>query len=261
MSDPQKPLKESQMPLKPNSESEPESSTSTSLTTVTSPTPQTTAPGNSKSVTRGGSDGHLIRTRKNKIALDNVEHHVGGREAVIDIIGSAKLDKREEHFLRLMCDPSRANDSLVTICRDAGLHPTHVIDMLRDGAKAQGTALGLIFMSQALPDIAADLVDKSVDAKVECHNCFGEGFTDQDVKCTVCYGRGEIFRPSDIDRQKMIADYTGLAPKKTGINLNMQQNVGVAPSGTMFSKYVKMSDEAAYDVIDVTPEKEPESGS
>lgn len=250
------PLNESPESSKPDSETEPQSLKSTSLMTQTSPTPPTEAPGKSLKGTRGGRDGAAIRTKKNKIALDNMEHYAGGREAVIDLIGSHKLDKREEHFLRLLCDPARNGDSMVTICRDAGLSPNHIIDMLRDGAKAQGTAIGITIMAQSLPEVAQDIVEKSVDALVQCPNCLGEGYTAEDVKCTACHGRGEVFRSSDIDRQKMLADYTGLAPKKSGINIMNQQNVGVSSSGTMFSKYVKMSDEAAYDVVDVTPEAE-----
>ena len=257
MSDPQQPLKESQTSLSESLEV-PESSNSTNQTTPMSPTPTTVKPGNSLSLTRGGRDGALTRTRKNQVALDNVESHVGGREMLIDTLAMGTLDKKQEHFLRLLCDPARMKDSVVTIARDAGLNPLQVLDMLRDSSKSKGTSIALTYMSEALPDVAADIIDKSVDAKVECPHCFGEGFVDQDVKCPQCLGRGEIFRPSDIDRQKMIADYTGLAPKKTGMNINMNQQVGVVNPGNFFSKYVKQSDEAAYDVqdvIDVKPEE------
>lgn len=220
--------------------------------TETSPTPQTPQAGNALSKTSAAA---LYRSKTTKTALDRLEEGIGGREVLIDTIGLATLDKKQEHFLRLLCDPTRAKDSLVTIARDSGLLPTHILELFRNASFAKANALAMSQLSEALPAIVRDIADKSVDAKVECPVCFGEGFTDKDVKCGVCQGRGLVFRGSDIDRQKLVLDATGIIKRGPGVAVNVQQNVGISSGGaTMFSKYVRASDDTAYDVSDIEAE-------
>jgi hypothetical protein len=107
-------------------------------------------------------------------------------------------------------------------------------------------------ISEALPRVVKDVAEKSIDAKVECPNCFGEGFTAEDVKCTMCNGRGQIFRASDLDRQKVLLEAGGVLKKGPGVAVQVNQNVNnniQAPN--MFSRYVKDSDETAYNVSDI----------
>jgi len=194
----------------------------------------------------------LYKSKTTKTALDRLEENIGGREALVDTIGLASLDKKQEHFLRLLCDPARAHDSLVTIARDSGLLPTNIMALFRDAAFAKAHTLAMGQLSEAVPAIVKDITDKSVDAKIECPNCFGEGFIDEGVKCGQCSGRGQVMRTSDIDRQKIALEAAGVLRKGPGVSVNVQQNVGVSTGGaTLFSKYVKASDETAYDVSDI----------
>jgi hypothetical protein len=256
MSELPQPSKESQTTSEQNALDESQNST-TDLKMTPSATPQTTEPGNGLSLTRGGSDGRAIRTRKNKTILDNFEDAVGGRDELIDSLAMYSLDKKQEHFLRLICDPARANDSLVTIARDAGVAPMAILDLFRQAHSAKGAALAMARMSTKLPQIAEDIIQKSVDSKVECPTCFGEKYIAEGVQCPQCIGKGEVFRPSDIDRQKMVTEITGLQKKGPGVQVNTAVQVNNHNSGAnMFSKYVKASDEAAYDVIDVIPEED-----
>jgi hypothetical protein len=170
---------------------------------------------------------------------------------LIDTIALANLDKKQEHFLRLLCDPARAGQSLVTIARDCGLLPTHVLELYRNAAFAKAHALAMGQLAEALPAIARDIADKSVDAKVECPRCFGEKYESEGVTCSQCAGKGLVFRASDLDRQKIALETTGVLKKGPGVNVNVNQQVAVAQPGTFFSKYVKASDETAYDVTDM----------
>src|SRR5687767_8697652 len=124
----------------PMSTAEPESnpsSTPTQTPTTSSPTSQTTALTTGNNLTRGGHDGQAIMTKRNKTSLDRFEDSIGGRENLIDTLALANLDKKQEHFLRLLCDPARQRDSLVTIARDCGLLPVHVLDMFRHASFAK----------------------------------------------------------------------------------------------------------------------------
>jgi hypothetical protein len=211
-------------------------------------------------LTRGGSDGGAIRTKSNKTVLDRFEDSIGGRENLIDTLALSNLDKKQEHFLRLLCDPARQRDSLVTIARDCGILPVHILEVFRSASFSKANALAMGQLTEALPAVVKDIADKSVDAKVECPTCFGDGNISEGVQCPQCNGRGEVFRPSDLDRQKLVLDATGIVKKGPGVAVNVQQNVGVVSPNSFFSKYVKASDEAAYDVTDMTLDAEVVDG-
>lgn len=224
--------------------------------TTPSVTPQTPERTSSKFLMPAGSDGQKWMTQRNRTALDNFEEAVGGRDVLIDSLAMYNLDKKQEHFVRLLCDPARIHDSLVTICRDAGLNPIALFDLFTEANRAKGTALAMARMATKLPEVAEDILQKSVDAKVECPSCFGEGFIAEDVKCPQCYGKGKILRESDIDRQKMVSEITGLQKKGPGVQVNTAVQVNNAVTApNLFSKYVKSSDEAAYDVVDAQVEE------
>lgn len=187
--------------------------------------------------------------------LDNLEVAIGGRAAVIEKLELAPLDKRQQHFLDLLSDPRRATESVYTIAKDAGIRPMQVLDLLRTATTAAATAVAMGRLTEALPSIADDLAKKSVDAIVTCPQCLGSGESAQDVACVICNGRGQVLRQSDIDRQKMVLETTGVLKKGPGVAVNVQQNnVGTINSNNFFSKYVKDSDTAAYDVDPIEAE-------
>jgi len=190
--------------------------------------------------------------RWKKTTLEAFEEAVGGREQVVEILGSAKLDQRQQFFVELLTDPARERDSISAVARDAGLTVVQAVEVLRSAAHARSTALGLVRLATAVPAVADDLAAKSVDAKIECPQCFGAGYVTDGVTCAACNGKGLIFRGSDLDRQKIVLESTGILKKGPGMNVNVNQQVGIMQPGNFFSKYVKASDAAAYDVIDET---------
>ena len=202
----------------------------------------------------------LAPLKKNKTALEALEYSVGGREAVIDTIELGALDKKQQHFLDLLSDPKRKRDTISTIARDAGLTAVQVLELFRSASFAKANALAMAKMAEAAPAIVDDIASKSVDAKIECPTCFGTKTIADSVPCPHCFGKGEIMRPSDLDRQKIILESTGISKKQGGVNVNVNTQVGVVSPGSFFSNYVKSSDKAAYDVeaVDITPEEPKE---
>lgn len=209
--------------------------------TKTSPTPLTAQ---QLSVNPGVA---LIKIpKKFKTVLEEVEEEHGGRDALISILAESPLDKKQQHFLDLLCDPKRIKDSVSTIARDAGLSPSQAVTLLRTSAAAKSLARGLSKLSNSIPAVVEDLTSKAVDSKIECPECFGSG-NGLDGLCMRCSGKGMVMQYSDLDRQKIVLESVGIIKKGTsGVNLQIQQNVGISAGGSFFSKYVKSSDEAAY---------------
>lgn len=217
----------------------------TKMTTSSSPTTET--PTSENSMLPAVSSAPL---RKNKTALEQFEYATGGREQLIDTLGLATLDKKQQHFLDLLTDPKRAKHSISTIAYDAGLTALQVLDLFRNASFARAQAIAMGKMADSIPAVVEDLTAKSVDAKVECPTCFGAKEVAAGVQCPQCFGKGEVMRFSDIDRQKIVLEATGVTKKNTGVNVQVNNQVNTVTPGNFFSSYVRASDKAAYDVID-----------
>lgn len=201
-----------------------------------------------------GLNGKNLVTKKIKSALDTFENVIGGREKLVDLLSLATLDKKGQHLLRLLDDSDHSNRSLAIIVREAGLTPAQALELFKASSLAASHAIVSSQLSDALPAVVKDITDKSVDSWVQCPTCKGESSVTDAVPCFTCQGKGEIFRPSDLDRQKIVLEATGVTKKGGGVNVNVQQNNVNGTPANFFSKFVKNSDEAAYsiesDVID-----------
>lgn len=191
------------------------------------------------------TEGVSLVLKKNKTALDHFEQNIGGRDALIDVLELAPLDKKQEHLLNLLLDPKRKSDSINVIARDAGMKPAAVLELFRNASFAKAHALALAKMAEALPDVVADIAAKSVDQKIECPTCFGLKKVSE-VDCPTCYGKGSVMRYSDLDRQKILLEGAGVTKKGGGVNVNVNQQVAVTQPGSFFSSFVKNSDQTAY---------------
>lgn len=191
----------------------------------------------------------MALTKTNRQALDHIEEGIGGRSSAIDMLGLAALDKKQEHFLRLMCDPVREHDSLATIARDAGLLPSSVIQLFREASFAKAHAISMTQLAERIPAITKDLTDKALDEVITCPECLGDGKASDVEPCEKCHGRGEIMRQGDLDHKKVALELGGLLKKGSGVNVNVQQNnIAATSPGSFFSKFVRQSDKDAYDV-------------
>jgi hypothetical protein len=193
-------------------------------------------------------------------ALRHLEDSIGGRDALIDTLVLAKLDDRQQHFLRMLVDPARSADTLAKICKDAGMKPNALIEMYRTASFAKANAIGIGLAADAIPTVVRDLAAKSVDRQIDCPKCRGQKVNAKGDPCYDCAGHGTILVESDLSRQHTLLDMLGLGRKSSGgvliNNTNAQSmNVGV---GSLFSTFVRATDKAAYDVsapiIDATEE-------
>lgn len=193
----------------------------------------------------------LAPLKKSKGALEQFEYASGGREALADTLGLATLDKKQQHFLDLLTDPKRSRDNISTIARDSGLTALQVLDLFRSASFARAQAIAMGRMADSIPAVVDDIASKAVDAKIECPTCFGAKKLEGDLTCPQCLGKGQVMRHSDIDRQKIILESTGVVKKGgAGVNVQVNNQVGVVSPGSFFSNYVKASDKAAYDITD-----------
>lgn len=216
---------------------------------VTSESPATETPSTENSMTPVVS---LAPLKKNRTALEQFEYATGGREALADTLGLSQLDKKQQHFLDLLTDPRRQRDSITKIARDSGMTALQVLDMFRNASFAKAQAIALGKMAEAIPAVVDDIAAKSVDTRVECPTCFGAKEIGTGIPCPQCMGKGEVMRFSDIDRQKIMLESTGITKKHTGVQINNQVNnqVNAVTPGSFFSNYVRASDKAAYDITD-----------
>lgn len=226
------------------------SSSLTRTTSVSVPIEVPTGPNDEKPVVS------LALPTKKKVlrSLEQIEANVGGREHIVETLALATLDKREAHFLNLLSDPMRAEDSIDDIARDAGLKPLQVVDLFRTAAFAKAHAISSAQLAAALPAVVEDIASKAVDAKITCPTCFGDGRDAQNEVCMQCNGRGEVMRFSDLDRQKIILETAGMTKKQSGVNVNVNQQVGIVNPSGFFSKFVADSDPIANDILDIEGE-------
>jgi hypothetical protein len=174
---------------------------------------------------------------------------MGGRDAMVDILALAPLDKKQEHFLRLLADPMRSGDSLATIVRDAGLLPNQVLSLFREASFTKAHIISMGQLAERVPAIVKDLADKSLDAVIECPDCLGTLEGDHGEACMTCHGRGTVMRPGDLDHKKVALELGGLLKKGPGAVVNVQQNnIATTAPGGYFSRFVKSTDADAYNV-------------
>lgn len=193
-----------------------------------------------------------------KKALDSFEDGLGGRTALIETLELANLNPKEEHLLNLLADPRRQRDTLTTIAKEAGLKIPQVLDLFRSASFAKAHALSLAKAASSLPDVVEDIASKSIDQKIECPTCFGRQQVAAGVQCPQCWGKGEIMRYSDLDHQKTLLEVAGMTKKGGGVNVQVNTQVNNNAPSNYFSRWVKDSDSAAYNVLDAEVTKSDE---
>jgi hypothetical protein len=202
------------------------------------------------------SDGSAGVTKRSRSVLEAWEKQIGGREALIETLSLSVLDMKQQHFLRLLETEEYATKSLAQIIKLAGLTPHSVVDLHRVAIQAINSSLVAGQISNSLPDIVQDMAEKSVDAWVECPECKGTGEGGDDLEgeqliCLRCRGRKMVFRPSDLDRQKILLEAGGVTKRGGGMSINVQQNNLNSPSSANFSKSMRATDDLAYEAAEV----------
>lgn len=165
----------------------------------------------------------------------------------------ASLDKKQLAFLDLLNDPTKERERIDTIARSAGVTTKAVIELFRNSAFVAAQALAQATLASSLPAVVGDIAAKSVDSEVACPACSGQGHYANGDPCSTCNTAGKVFRGSDLDRQKLVLEATGVIKKQPGVAIQNNQSVAVMHPSNFFSKYVKDSDAAAYDVEVIEP--------
>jgi hypothetical protein len=190
--------------------------------------------------------------------LQQYEEIVGGRQSIIENLQLGNLNKKAQFFLKLLCDPTKAKYSIVSLAADAELTTAQALELFRSSSFVRAQVMAMGKLAEALPEVAQDLAEKSIDQEIQCPLCRGEA---SEFVCQTCMGHGTIVRQGDIDHKKLLLEVAGIVKKGGGVNVQVNQNNSNnnGQPATFFSKYVRESDAAAYDVgdiIDVDPEKE-----
>lgn len=190
-----------------------------------------------------------VSTAIAKTASQNLEATIGGRDHLVDILSNEARDTKQDILFRLLCDPSRKKDSLIKICQDAGVSTTEILSMLRDAVVAQSLVRAQTTLAEKLDAVAIDVAEKAHDHTKPCKCRLLSSIDEADPECPECGGRGEIYKEGSIKHAEMVFKAAGLTKDGGGVNVNVQQNLGVNVGGGFLDKFVKATDDAAFDVV------------
>lgn len=129
----------------------------------------------------------------------------------------------------------------------AGIDPYRVLDLFRKGAIAEAAAISVAQITDALPAVNRDVLDNATERNLPCP-CIKDGRAR--ARCKRCHGTGVWIRESDPIRQQMVWEQAGLLKRGGGVVVNQGVQVGVqgGPSGWSMDKFVRNTDQTAYDV-------------
>lgn len=193
-------------------------------------------------------------------SLSDFEESLGGREAIIDALQAAKLDFKQEQILRLLLDPSRRQHSLASICADAGVHGTELIEFFRESTFRAALADAHMRLMARVPEVVDDAVSKALDHNEDCTCTFTRDGSRVDPlpECPRCSGRGFQRVRSSFDHQQMLLEASSLLKRGGGVNVSVQQNTGINLSSAFFDKFVRSTDPAvAIEATVIPPSSEP----
>lgn len=197
------------------------------------------------------------------------EQTIGSREELIEKLSllEEKLSEKEKAFLTSLREDTRGK-TLARLMAEANVSPTKILKHYAEGAVALGKVEAAIAISREQPLLVKDLVRNALDSTKICKVCVGTGKVKrqsndkkEETECPSCEGSGQRIISSKHKEYAMdkVLEIGGLVetPKKGGVNVEVQQNVGVqVGKGGFMERVLRTSDEILYGrkVIDVLPE-------
>ena len=175
-------------------------------------------------------------------SLARIEAAIGGREALVAALSHAPKSADFAYILGLIGDPQRARSPLATLCAMGGITAGELIEAYKAGEINRAQAEAIAKVGARLGEVAADTMRLSIPHEVTCDGCYGEGLVTpepstkvpdpQPETCKACRGTGILVKAGDLDHKKLALDLGKLLPKSGGMNLNVNQQVGVFTGGT-----------------------------
>lgn len=151
------------------------------------------------------------------------------------------LEPRQEQLLRLLNDDARLKDSLAYLCMEAGVKAPTLMDLYRQGQ----VRLAETDMFTNVRKVVATVIAQAKAGELICPKCKGsEQFAG--ANCTRCDGTGRIWHEGSLPHQEMVLQATEILKKGSGLQINMQQNTVIGGGSTLFDRFVRATDGAAY---------------
>lgn len=216
--------------------------TTPTTTSSTPPTPRALSPRPNRGVS-------LRRKGAAWQALKTFEDAAGGRDSLAEILAAAPLDQKQKNLLAMMLDPVRAGDSLADLLADAGVAPNEVISLFRDAAMTSALTAGTLQLTRHMPKVLDSVAVAASDRREPCDCTLTEDeevFAPPNPDCPKCSGRGFLAKKGRFEQQQLFMEALNFLKRGGGVavQVNTQTNVGF--SGGFFDKFVKATDDAAY---------------
>lgn len=177
-------------------------------------------------------------------SLRTVEDAAGGRAQLAEKLTFAALTPAQQRFLDLLHEPDREQDSLYSLCQQAGLRPFDVLEMLQSAAIATAMLEAQENLALALPGVVEDVARKAQDHLSPCAcTRTPHGTTAANPKCSLCQGRGYTFKSGSFDHAQLVFEAGKMLPKAAGVSIkNENKTVVVGQGGDVFDAFVKATD-------------------
>jgi hypothetical protein len=143
-------------------------------------------------------------------------------------------------LLRLMVDPRRQNDSLLTLCADANIAPVTLLSLLKDASFARAMIQTRLKVAERLPTVLDRVADAAEGQLVAC-GCTLGGTVAALETCVKCRGNGKVWERPSLPHQRMMMEVAQLvqAPGATNVNVQTQVGVQLGSSKNFFDQVVK----------------------
>lgn len=204
------------------------------------------------------SKAHRPIPRRRIQALQSLETAAGGRLSLVDQLHT-NTDPDIESLAASLADPTNDARTLARILEISNISVGKFLGMLSQAKLAKATLDAMDRVAKYLPEVAADVMARSVPHTTACTVCNGTGvqqMRDSDDPlgvlerpCIACHSSGQVNAIPDLDRQKVALELGGML-HKGGPQVAVQVNTGPAVTSP------HMRDQASKMLYD-KPEAEP----
>src|SRR5678815_5384007 len=170
------------------------------------------------------------------------EKAVGGRGKILEILSHSQGSGPDlDQLLGMIADPRNDEKNLATICMIAGVGFPKLLVLFRDAGVARAQLAAMRRVWDTLPEVAGDVMARSVTHLIKCGACGGSGkltevhFTKPkkgevpdppqqlEIMCDGCQGTGAREAQPDLERQKLALEIGGMIKRGPGA-VNVQVN-------------------------------------